>query len=310
MTAARKDGGYEDPAPDDVIDEIEDRMGDDDLAGALLATNRELARTPDSIELHSLKGEILSSTGRYGEASAAYDRILELEPDDPEAWIHKSFVFLALDRPEDSLDAADRAIGLGLDDSVALVARAEALLELGRHGEAMKVVNDVLAGDPGHVDVLGLEAEILSAMGRHGEAAALLEKLSGWDPGSAEALVLLSGEHMMAGDFGRALEVADRAVALDGDDPAAWEIKGASLYELGRPEEALECILNAQDMDPAGGETWYQKARILAGGERDGALDALLVAVSINPDNKKRAGADGSFAGLRQDARFKKMTGP
>ena len=87
----------------------------------------------------------------------------------------------------------------------------------------------------------------------------------------------------------------------------AWGNKAEALYELGRTDKAVECILKAQDIDPSDDETWYQKARILSQRNPDEALDSLLVAVSINPKNKKKAQTEELFADFLQDVRFKRV---
>ena len=303
----RKGIKYIDPAPEDIIDEIEGLVDECDLDGALLVTNRALVKAPDSLELWTLKGEILFDMERYDEASVAYDKILELNPDFPETWANKSFALLAQEHFEGSLHAANKAIECGLDDSGMLTTKATSLLELGRHDEAMKVVENVLENDPKDISALDLRANILSKMNRHDRAIEQLEEISDLDPWSVDTLVSLSGEYILAKNFSKALEVADRALTLARNDPMAWGNKAEALYELGRLEDAVECILKAQNIDPSDDETWYQKARILSHRNPDEALDSLLVAVSLNPGNKKMAHTEESFVDFRQDARFKKM---
>ena len=59
MRIIRKGIEYVDPASEDIIDEIKDLVDDDDLDDALLVTNKALVKTHDSLELWTLKGEIL-----------------------------------------------------------------------------------------------------------------------------------------------------------------------------------------------------------------------------------------------------------
>ncbi len=307
MRIIRKAIEYVDPAPEEIIDDIGDLMDEDDLDDALLMTNKELVKTPDSLELWTLKGEILSDMERFDEASLAYDKILELNPDFPETWVNKSIAFLAMDRPEDSLHAANKAVECGLDESWVQTTKAGSLLELERYDEAMGVIEKLLRENPKDTHVLDLRAETFSGMGKHNEAIAQLEELSDLDPWSVDMLVSLSGEHILVKDFSKALKVADKAITLVGSNPMAWGNKAEALYGLGRSEEAVECILKAQNIDPADDETWYQKARILSKKNQEEALDSLLVAVSINPDNKKRAKTEELFVRFWQDARFKNM---
>ena len=307
MRIIRKGIGYVDPAPEEIIDDIDDLMDEDDLDGALLMTNKELIKMPDSLELWTMKGEILSDMERFDEAIHAYDKILELNPDSPEVWANKSLAFLAMEHPEDSLHAANKAVECGLDESGVQLTKVGSLLQLERYDEAMGVIESLLRENPKDAYVLDLRAETFSGMGKHNEAIVQLEELSDLDPWSVDMLVSLSGEHILVKDFSKALKVADKAITLVGSNPMAWGNKAEALYGLGRSEEAVECILKAQNMDPADDETWYQKARILSKKNQEEALDSLLVAVSINPDNKKRAKTEELFVRFWQDARFKNM---
>ena len=307
MRITRKNNKYTNPLPEDTVDEIEDLIDEGDLDSALLVTNRALTQTPDSLDLLTLKGDTLFDMERYDEASIVYDRVLELDPCFSEVWVNKSCLLLVLERFEDSLYAANKAIEYGLGDPFMLATKAESLLGLERYDEAMNIVERALKEDPENVSVLDLKAEIFSETDMHDMAIKQLVQLSDLDPWSIDTLVSLSGEYILAGNFSKALEVADRAIVLARNDHMAWGNKAEALYELEESNDALECILKAQSIDPTDDETWYQKARILSQKDPNVALDSLLVAVSINPENKQRAQTEKSFVDLQKHERFKRM---
>ena len=307
MRITRKNNKYINPPPEDTIDEIAYLIDEGDLDSALLVTNHALTQTSDNLDLWTLKGDILFDMERYEEASIVYDRVLELDPCLSEAWANKSCLLLVLEHFEASLYAANKAIEYGLGDSFMLATKAESLLGLERYDEAMKIVDCALKEDPESVSVLDLKAEVFSEMGMHDRAIKQLEQLSDLDPWSIDTLVSLSGEYILARNFSKALEVADRTIVLARNDPMAWGNKAEALYELGESNGALECILKAQSIDPTDDETWYQKARILSKKDPNVALDSLLVAVSINPENRQRAQTEKSFVDLQKHERFKRM---
>jgi len=76
-----------------------------------------------------------------------------------------------------------------------------------------------------------------------------------------------------------------------------------------KTDQAMDNILTSEKLDPTNNETWYQKARILSyiNQDRDRALDSLLVAISIAPENRDRALKDQSFENIKNDMRFKRM---
>ncbi len=169
-------------------------------------TNKELIKMPDSLELWTMKGEILSDMERFDEAIHAYDKILELNPDSPEVWANKSLAFLAMEHPEDSLHAANKAVECGLDESGVQLTKVGSLLQLERYDEAMGVIESLLRENPKDAYVLDLRAETFSGMGKHDEAIVQLEELSDLDPWSVDMLVSLSGEHILAERFFKSAE--------------------------------------------------------------------------------------------------------
>tara|TARA_B100000586_G_C19801355_1_gene298256 strand:- start:38 stop:490 length:453 start_codon:yes stop_codon:yes gene_type:complete len=64
----------------------------------------------------------------------------------------------------------------------------------------------------------------------------------------------------------------------------AWINKGKALYELGRPEEAIECFDKAIELDPKKASAWYNKGTALTNlGRPEEAIECFDKA-SFNKD--------------------------
>ena len=59
------------------------------------------------------------------------------------------------------------------------------------------------------------------------------------------------GEEMLAsGEFEKALKIFEDMIEKDGQDPDAWNGKGASLRSMGRYDEAAACFEISLKLDP------------------------------------------------------------
>lgn len=93
------------------------------------------------------------------------------------------------------------------------------------------------------------------------------------NPGSVELMLRLSELLSSAGDAGRALEFADRALKSAPDEPRAHWLRGAALFNLGRPKDALTALQRAVEGDTTNVEYWRTLARVA---EQEDRADLLL----------------------------------
>ena len=84
----------------------------------------------------------------------------------------------------------------------------------------------------------------------------------------------------------RALEAADRALALNPDNTIGLISKGWALIDLGRAQEALEPLGGATKLDARSEYAWYNLAwaKYLTG-DGAGSKESIENALRINPGN-------------------------
>lgn len=80
--------------------------------------------------------------GRFVEAIAAFDRLLQLNPNDAGAYFHKGNALAAMGRFEEAIVVYDQAIRLAPNVADAYNAKGRALESLGRMDEAQKAYAD------------------------------------------------------------------------------------------------------------------------------------------------------------------------
>ena len=183
-------------------------------AELLLARVAEKGRYPKVHAVNS--GALLKVQGRYPEALAAIDAVLELTPDEPATLADRGYVLWKLGRLPEALAALDQATALDDQIAPAWLNRGNVQLDLGKQDEAERSFARSVEIDPRYA--------------------------KGWDH--------LGIARQARGDRAAALAAFDRAVSLDAADPEARYNRANLLVALGRPADALADYDAAIGNDP------------------------------------------------------------
>lgn len=222
--------------------------------------------------------------GHFEEAIAGYDAVLRADPGIPAAWELLGRAQLALGRLDDASSSLEMVVALGAADDTLHLRLSEMYLRLQRFDDAAQAAERALEGEPARARVLLARAEL--ARERPAEAQALLEHALQEDPDERVAHTLLA-EILAQPDPPRALEHADRALALAGDTAAAMGLRvlrARALAALDRQEEAANALADEIRLFPAD----LQAYRLLAlhhaaGGRASAAIEVLESMVRANP---------------------------
>lgn len=208
--------------------------GQDQYQQALETLDRYIAETrTDKPEANNLRGALLLSLERYGDAAALYEKHLEAHPDDKAAL----------------MNAASAYQQAGQDDkAVALLARAQA-------SGMFSTPNEYRALYVTYINS-GLDAEALKVID-DGLAKGIIEA----GPQLAKDYMVLGQNAYYDGDDAQAIEMYKRAAPIAADGEAALNL--AKLYfEAGRKAEASTAAQQALDK----GVKQPDEARKLLGG--------------------------------------------
>lgn len=112
------------------------------------------------------KGLTLRGLGRYDEAIACYDKVLEINPADAEAWRNKAFCFRLLERYDEILHCLNKALEFGPNDALTWTLKGQTLAEMSRFEEAICCYDRVLEIDPRDADVRQRKAVCKNKIGK------------------------------------------------------------------------------------------------------------------------------------------------
>ena len=194
------------------------RQGRTADAEQLLNRAREL-RPADPATLHNI-AETLRTQGRYEEAVASYRAALEIGPEFAPSHAGLGIALFQWERYEESIGALERALALQPDLPIAgsspYVFLGRAAQELGRP-EAAEYFAHALRRDPHDHEALDHLAMVRFGEQRYEEALALYQTMEELDPDSAVTHSNLGATLYYLGRFEEALESIEHALVLDPD---------------------------------------------------------------------------------------------
>ena len=67
---------------------------------------------------------------------------------------------------------------------------------------------------------------------------------------SIDELIKMGKKQLEDGQYDNALNLFQKAILLNQNDPDLWNLKGVALRSLGRYNEAIECFNKSLEIDP------------------------------------------------------------
>jgi tetratricopeptide (TPR) repeat protein len=224
----------------------------DDLAARVALANLKAMRgdvagaealcTIDAPDLLRLKGYLLQSQERNGEAAECYERLVAKDPADWEIWNNLGNARRAAGDLEGAIEALGRARRLRPALAPIQLNYAMALAAAGRLEESLEPYAEAARLDPGNA-ALGLElGKLLRHLGRHPEAVEPLERAAALAPGEAQAWVELGRAQASLGELDEAEAAYRRALGLQPGLALAY-VELAIVLERGNRLDRLGPLL-------------------------------------------------------------------
>ena len=188
------------------------------------------------------KGNTLSTSRKYEQAIAAYDRALQIQPNYYEAWLKRGDAQIEMEQYETALASYERAIEI----------QSEADEGWHRKGRVLSLMEQYEAALDSYERAIAIQPEDYLIW--HSRGIALYEM----------------------NRFAEALESFDRALILQPHYQAAWSAlyaKGSALYHLQRYEEALASFDRSVRYKSDCYTSWFERGVTLAQLDRD--LEAI-----------------------------------
>ena len=247
-------------------------------ASAMIAANSEPDETRRYLEFGRAYGQI----GEWDLAEYEFSKAVETSPDLADAW-----GLLGEARQQQGKQAEDevnRALALSPDSPAIRLMGALFYRRQHNTAKAVELLEKNIAGDPTSV-IWHLEmGNTLAEGGRLNEAVLEFQKavdLAPNDPAGYSAAARFSIQYdYQLEDVG--LKAAGSVIQLSPDSAEGYDLKGQVLYNLGRPDEALEAFNTALEKDDAYAAAWLHLGQLLLDkGDRTRALEALQEAAAL-----------------------------
>ena len=207
--------------------------------------------------------------------------------------------------------ASARALDLDPGLAEAHAARGLTLFLSRRMEEAEREFLFAIQADPSRPEARYYSARACLQQGRHEEAARLCREANGVreDYQSAFFAAQASEASGNAGeDYRTALEVVERHMEMNPDDPRAATMRAVCLARAGRREEGLHWARQALAIDPLDAGVRYNVACLYAvEGAHGEALDCLEAVVAAGFRNREWMERDPDLASLRESSRFRSL---
>jgi tetratricopeptide (TPR) repeat protein len=203
-------------------------------------------------QLRSYRAEALRLLGRYEEALAQLDELLDGHNED--AWLLgvKGVTLAALNRPAESEPLLRRSLDVDPGQPWVRQTLIGVLRLGGQRDEALVLLNDVLSHTPQDGWALATKGAILwDEPSRQEEAIGLLRQAVDIDPGSDWARYLLADALRQMQHYDEALRLLDVLRARTPRDPSVLGTRGQVLLSMGRQGEAGEELRQALAINPA-----------------------------------------------------------
>jgi tetratricopeptide (TPR) repeat protein len=216
----------------------------------------EVVKAPGQRELEAWewgnKGFSLTTLGKYQEAIACYDRVLEIDPRYALAWYNKGGALKNLGKYQEAINCYDKAIEIEPRDAGAWLNKGTVLDKFDRYREAITCYDRALEINPRYALAWHNKGGALSNLGKHQEVIACYDKAIEINPRYVEAWHNKGGALSDLGKYQEAIACYDRVLEINPSYATAWHNKGFTLLiGLGRDQEAIEALENYIKFAPA-----------------------------------------------------------
>jgi tetratricopeptide (TPR) repeat protein len=209
--------------------------------------------------------------------------------------------------------ASLRALELDPELAEAHAARGAVLFLTDRIDHAEREFQTAIRLDPRLFDAHYLYARCCFQSGRLEHAARLFEQALAVQENYQAAFFAAQSREALgsteaADHYRRALEIVERHMELNPDDPRAATMRAVSLCRLGRTGEGVHWGEQAIEIDPEDASVRYNVACLFAvAGEPDRAIGCLEDALRVGFGNTQWLRQDPDLASLRGNPRFEAL---
>jgi tetratricopeptide (TPR) repeat protein len=257
--------------------------GLDDLEKALKEMEEAIRLDPLRASTYTQLGFVQLARGREKEAEAALNRAVELAPKSVSNHLALANFYWTAKRIEDAEKAFDRALELEPTNEGANRAMAVFTLTTGRAARAEQYLKRV-ADTSKSASALFALSDYYVAQNRPKDAIALLQTAAEKGAAVAGAQQRLARAYASAGDRGTAHRLTQELITKDPRNAQAQLLKAQLEFEEGHRDEALASVQAAVAAEPASAQAQFALGKLYASrGDVRGAEKAFTEVLKQNP---------------------------
>ena len=237
------------------------------------------------------RADMMAKSDAYSIAYDDYVRALKLAPDDQAALAGFTRTAVLTGRAQDALSWV-KALAGETPAIPAQIAMSKLLAAAGLKSDAVDAATRACDTKP----VVGAACEQLAALYADGSDAAqlgrVLQILRDTQPDAAATHYYTAVAAFLRGDAQQALEAAQRALGVDAEYAAAYDVAGAAHTKLGQAERAAQAFQTSLRFDPHDSTAYTNLGLLaLAAEHRAEAINYFAEALWLTPD--AQAAKDG-----------------
>lgn len=276
-------------------EEIQDkiRQGDELMAvgryeEARAVFERVLEADKGNFDAHYDLGNAYVNLGRFDEGIQSFKRALLVRPDSDEARYSLACALFLSDHPAEAVREFNRCEERGFTPVEMYQILETIFVSADDPVQAIRCVNKAIALEPLNARHYVDKAQLYVLRGQVDEAVGCLREVEGLLPDAAEPYIVESQIYLRSGERDAAIAALDRALGRFPEDPTLLLAKGRALNECERYEEALRALglarEHAGDNEALLRSLDFQEGLAQAGrGDLDASIAALERAVDSDP---------------------------
>lgn len=202
---------------------------------------------------YSKLGVIYTSRQDYEFAEKYLKMAVSINPNDPVDRYNLGIVYFKQNKPDKAIEEFEKAGELGRNDAKLLESLGEAYYSLKEYDKSADAYNRLLEINKRNVGVLSRLGEIYYEKGDLEKSLDLYQKITVLEPVSENARVAYLNMGNIMDDAGRpdeAIEMYEKALAIDGKDDSVLYNMGIAYQHAGKPELAIQSWRKALSINP------------------------------------------------------------
>ena len=240
------------------------------------------AKIKDNIE----QGNILRDQGRFTEAIACYQLVLNVLPDDAETHYNLGITFKLQNNLDKAIASYQRAIDVNPEFSQVYCSLGNVFTELGELDKAVALYRLSITLNPDDAETYYNLGVVFTDIGKLDDAVACYQQAIAINPNSMDSHYNLGVIFSKKGKLEKAISCYRQALAITPNDPATHFNLGIIYKERGEREKAISSLQHAISVKPDFAEAFFNLGVLFSeqGKTAEAKVNYQRV-IELDPDN-------------------------